>query len=350
MENKWGGSVGIAAAYLGSIVGAGFASGQELIQFFVSFGHMGLYGSVLAGVSLGIWGALISKIAQATGTKNYGDFLVMLVGNRGALWLDIILSFNLFGGLAVMMAGSGAIFKENLGLNFILGVAVTVFCILGVLLFRTDGFLNLNKILIPFLVIVALLVGLLSVPTAGFNTEVYQLGSKVLVSKSWLWAVCLYISYNAVLGMVVLCSLGDVPASPLGVFWAGSVLGILALIMSRALLRYFPDVLNYDVPMLFLAQKLHPFFNWAYAAALWMAMLTTAVANAFGLARRLASLFGEGYIKVSIWIILAVLPVSYLGFKFLVSVIYPLLGYLGFFLVAAVFYRVFKSKHLSWKK
>ena len=34
----------IAGAFVGVIVGAGFASGQEILQFFASFGSLGLVG------------------------------------------------------------------------------------------------------------------------------------------------------------------------------------------------------------------------------------------------------------------------------------------------------------------
>ena len=38
----------IGAAFIGVIVGAGFASGQEILQFFTSFGAIGIAGSIVA--------------------------------------------------------------------------------------------------------------------------------------------------------------------------------------------------------------------------------------------------------------------------------------------------------------
>lgn len=40
----------IGAAFIGVIVGAGFASGQEVLQFFTSFGVMGIVGAFIATV------------------------------------------------------------------------------------------------------------------------------------------------------------------------------------------------------------------------------------------------------------------------------------------------------------
>jgi len=40
----------IGSAFVGLIVGAGFASGQEIMQYFTSFGLMGIVGAVVATV------------------------------------------------------------------------------------------------------------------------------------------------------------------------------------------------------------------------------------------------------------------------------------------------------------
>ena len=44
----------IALSFVGLLVGAGFATGQEVIQYFGSFGPSALWGAVLAGVLMTI--------------------------------------------------------------------------------------------------------------------------------------------------------------------------------------------------------------------------------------------------------------------------------------------------------
>src|SRR3546814_20448857 len=39
----------ISIAFVGVVVGAGFASGQDIMQFFTSFGLVGLVGAVISG-------------------------------------------------------------------------------------------------------------------------------------------------------------------------------------------------------------------------------------------------------------------------------------------------------------
>ena len=46
MQQSWK----IAFAYIGVIVGAGLSSGQDLLQYFISFGQIGLIGVLLLGL------------------------------------------------------------------------------------------------------------------------------------------------------------------------------------------------------------------------------------------------------------------------------------------------------------
>lgn len=45
---RWKTSFQVAATYVGAVMGAGFASGQEIQQFFARFGYWGLVGVVLS--------------------------------------------------------------------------------------------------------------------------------------------------------------------------------------------------------------------------------------------------------------------------------------------------------------
>ena len=43
-----------ALAFVGLVVGAGFSTGQEVIQYFISFGSIGIAGAVLSGVVMAV--------------------------------------------------------------------------------------------------------------------------------------------------------------------------------------------------------------------------------------------------------------------------------------------------------
>ena len=49
-------ALAISMAFIGLIVGAGFASGQEALQYFVAFGTWGIVGAVVASALMIVTG------------------------------------------------------------------------------------------------------------------------------------------------------------------------------------------------------------------------------------------------------------------------------------------------------
>ena len=57
-------SLKIALAFVGLLVGAGFATGAEVIQYFVGFGWIGIVGAGLAGLLVTAGGAVILQLGS----------------------------------------------------------------------------------------------------------------------------------------------------------------------------------------------------------------------------------------------------------------------------------------------
>ena len=57
----------VATVFTGSFLGAGFLSGQELLQFFGVFGGYGIAGMVLAIAAFVLFSLLVLDIARKTG-------------------------------------------------------------------------------------------------------------------------------------------------------------------------------------------------------------------------------------------------------------------------------------------
>ena len=64
MKKKGVSTLKIAATYIGTVVGAGFATGQEILQFFSRFGVLGLLGIFLAAALFVFFGYLIMMLLQ----------------------------------------------------------------------------------------------------------------------------------------------------------------------------------------------------------------------------------------------------------------------------------------------
>ncbi|WP_406677359.1 YkvI family membrane protein [Neomoorella carbonis] len=319
----------VAIAVVGTMVGAGFASGQELVQFFVMLGPEAPAAVMLMGTLLILATSQVRRLALKWHTNSYHDFLVVLLGK----WekpADLATGAFLFGGLAIMLAGSGAVVQEHFGLAPLTGIMAC-----GVLAFlaslgKGHGLLLINAFLVPVMLAIIIVTAVIAVffrPGPFHATPPASPGG--LISSNWVLNACLYVTYNMV-GIAVL--LTSLPASRKGVLGAGLgglFLGVLAYLLVKALRGLSPAGLQAELPLLYLVSGLQPGLVHLYALALWLAIVTTAASNLYGLATRLGQIPALPPWRAAVLILILALPVATCGFINLVSWIYPFFGYLG---------------------
>ncbi|MGE5542311.1 MAG: hypothetical protein ACM3WT_04675, partial [Bacillota bacterium] len=105
----------VGATFVGAAMGAGFATGQELLQFFGYFGPAGLWGVMLAASLLGLVAYSVLDIARRRKAANYREVILYAAGDVLGTAMDYLITFFLFGGLVSMVAGSGALMGEQFG-------------------------------------------------------------------------------------------------------------------------------------------------------------------------------------------------------------------------------------------
>ncbi|MEW6423611.1 MAG: hypothetical protein AB1523_02530 [Bacillota bacterium] len=330
----------VVTLYAGTIIGAGFASGQEIMQFFIVFGQGGLWGVLLATGLFVYLGVVIMALATGLSMASYDVMLDYLLGKKLGKVMDFLNLLMLPGGLVVMLAGSGAVFAQQLGLPHLLGTvlaaAVTSLVILGGL----PGVLTANLILVPVKICALALVCLSGFFHEGGLAREFPAplpGQKA--AGTWEWAAILYVSYNIIVPVAVLSSLGRVVPASVGIAGGalgGLVLGATAGLITLAGLAFYPEIGNYEIPLLFIARHLGFVLQSFLGLLIWVAILTTAIADAHGLASRLAPEGGRRYKIIGVSVTLAAIPFAGLDFSLLVKILYPLFGYAGLVLLFAL--------------
>ena len=63
MSQSHGSAFQLAFVYVGTVVGAGFATGREIVEFFLRFGWPGLAGILISGLMFTFLGAKMMLIA-----------------------------------------------------------------------------------------------------------------------------------------------------------------------------------------------------------------------------------------------------------------------------------------------
>lgn len=332
------GLAGVASVYVGSVVGAGFATGQEIWQFFAAFSHPGLWGVGLAALLLGVTGACTLRLARLDGCNHYGQMLSLLVGPGLAPLADMILGIFTVATVGLMLSGAGQIFSEHLRLPTWAGVGVTAATSLGAILARGRGLEYVNMVFVPFLALMILAVSLLSPAPAVVE------GTAAWIGPWWPLAAVLYAAYNFVLAFAVLSGLGGglTRGQEWGGMVGGAVIGLLALVVARALVSR-PEVgRGWAIPMLVLAAEAGRGWFLAYVLALWLAIVTSVAGGTYAVALRLVPYLP--YPLACILVVSGPLLLARLPFAGLVGHFYPLMGYLGLVLMMVVIVSAVKRR------
>jgi uncharacterized membrane protein YkvI len=329
----------VVTAYIGAVIGAGFASGQEIMQFFILHGASGLKGVALATALFAYLGGYVMFLCTSLKSTGYKEILTLLLGSRVGKVIDILNLCMLLGGLSVMLSGSAAVFGEQFGLPARAGVLVVVTLTALVILGGLDGVLTANVFMVPLKFLAVSFISLAALHLGGGTVNLEPVVPAAGVAGHWAVAGFLYVSYNMVVPVAVLSSLGRTVPRKTGV--AGGVLGGLLLggavgLVTLAGLRHFPEASAYQIPLLYLAGRLGHGFQQVLGLLIWLAILTTAIAQAHGFASRLSGGALQPYRIFGVGACLLALPLSGFSFATLVRLLYPLFGCVGLVLLLAL--------------
>lgn len=335
MRGRWGDVFRVGATFVGTVVGAGFASGQEALRFFVAFGGAGLLGVGLAALLFAVLGAALMEAGAAVGARSHRELLVAGCGPRLGAALDLLVTAFLFAALAVMVAGGGAVAAEQFGLPAWAGALGTAGMTLLTVLAGLQGLVSANGVVVPMLVtcVLALAAHASGHPPAGGQAPGTAHGIAP-AAPHWVLAALLYAGYNLVLSLPVLGPLGAAVGDGRVLRWGGALggltLGVLGVALHRALALHIAEAGTLEVPLLHLARQHGPAMQGLFAAVLWAEIYTTAIAGAFGITRRIAP-EGDGprYRAAALAAVAAAVAASRLGFGALVATVYPAFGYVS---------------------
>ncbi|KML36616.1 MULTISPECIES: membrane protein [Bacillaceae] len=343
-------SIQIAGAFIGVIVGAGFASGQEILQFFTGFGWMGIAGGVLATFFFAFLGMNLTQLGSRLQTDSHKDVIYHICGKYLGMAVDFIITFFLFGVAVVMLAGSGSIFEEQFGIPSMAGnIIMAVLTILTVCL-NIQKVISIISLVTPFLLLMVVIISVYALSTMGLDfPEVQKLAeSQTPAASNWFMGGLLYVSYNIAAGAAMLAVMGGTTKNEkqagLGGILGGVGLGVLILLINVAMLVKMDVVEGSPMPILALANEISPAFGLLMFVVLLGMIYNTAVGMLYAFTARIVKRENP---KFNVFVVLfgaAAFGASFIGFITLVGTVYPLMGYLGFTLIAAIVFAWVRGK------
>ncbi len=333
----------VASIYATTIIGAGFASGQEIMQFFSAYKTGGFFGVLLAGIIFSIVGCTVLDRVYSQRIRNYDEFIFPMFGWRIGWIIETAVTMFVFCMFSIMIAGSSNVISENLGIPMIYSVLLMGLLCMLLIMTNIKGIVIVSSIITPVLVGGIILSGLYIII---FNEQQVSSVNGFLsqISNNWFFSSLLYVSYNCILAIVMLCNmLPYLKTRRTGI--AGGILGgasltAAALIINTVIVLFYPAALEKELPLMDILKSFSSSAGSLYAIILWLAMLTSAVASGFCFTDRVGSMLKLDKRILVILLCSAAVPLSSMGFARLISLVYPFFGYLGLFMIVVILITV----------
>jgi len=339
----------IASVYIGTVLGAGFASGQELTKFFAAYGKGGMIGLFVAGVLFALIGWAVLETIYVEKIKSYEEYIDLLMGKYLSRFMKVLVSAFMFICFCTMFAGSGALLQQRFNLPYQTGVLMMAIACYITFLYDVKGVIAVNTILAPLLIIGIFILGiniLLFREVDVMTTTLKQAFN--IINDNWVTSTIVYVSYNSITAVVVLTSLYSLVNSKAvargSSILAGVSLSVLGLCLGVATLINYGKIKEVEIPMLEIVMGYIQTIQYIYLFVLISAMFTTAVANGYGVIDRMRNIFKIKSNYISSIIIILAMVVAQFGFSNMVGKIYPIFGYIGIFQIVIILLYFVVSK------
>lgn len=335
-------ALGISMAFIGLIVGAGFASGQEALQYFVAFGTRGIWGAVLAAVLMTITGIAVLQLGSYYQATEHTAVLGR-ISSRVTSWiLDISTIVTLFCIGFVMFAGGGANLQQQFGLPTWIGATIMLVLVLVAGMLDVDKVSTVIGAITPFVIVFIVGATVWTLATSNPDWTTLNLASSTVITSlpNWWLAALNYVGLSIMTAVSMAIVIGganlDTRAAGLGGLIGGFFFLLMLMLLVLALFVTVSTVGREDMPVLSLINQLHPVLGVIMTFVVFGMIFNTAIGMFYALGRRLTrrrpSLFRPVFIAACI----IGFGLSFVGFRDLVSYVYPVLGYLGILMLFVI--------------
>ncbi|MFQ9329647.1 MAG: hypothetical protein ACLR2T_05375 [Streptococcus sp.] len=340
----------IALAYVGVMIGAGVSSGQDLLQYFVSFGAWGLIGVIVLGVLHVGFGRLMIALGSYYQSDDHSVVLAEISHPVIYRILDIALIITCFIFGFVMTAGAGANLNQQFGMPFWVGAFLCTALTIVVSFLDFKKIIGVIGVFTPMILVMIAVIFMTNVLGRHWDfTEMNRISQTIQSPFSSVWmsvvnyfAVC--VMSAIAMAFVMGGSIFKINEAEKSGAWGGFMVGVIFFITTLILFANSDKVVKSDVPMLAIAKEVNPIFATLYAFVIFGLIFNTVFSLYYALGKRFAAGSEKRFKFFVTAFSLSGFLVSFMGFRQLVAVMYPVIGYMGLLMLVVLVVASYRKK------
>lgn len=292
-------------------------------------GLIGIFISVLI-MSYIIYKTL--KIVIENDVNNYEEFVtnIMPYGIRenkilrftinNIINIFLLISFN------IMVAGFATYFMQELNIPKLYGAMLIAILTFITLSKDINGVVKINTYLIPVIILLISFLGINKI-------EFVQIASAEKHSSMyWILSSVLYASYNSITLIPILIGLKNKinkNREPILITISVAIIMlILSIIIFLLMNTFIKEIKGVEIPIVYIANGLGVVAKYIYGLVILIAIFTTAIGSGYGFLSNVTNSRKKYMLYTLIMCTFSIL-IGQLGFSYLISLLYPIFGYLG---------------------
>lgn len=312
-------AMSVAMLIVGTVIGAGFASGKEVVAFFGAVPNV--FTALITGVLVFACSTLFLFVGRRVKKSDIGEVNGEVFGRARPL-ADVFMLFNSVTVLGAMLAGVDSLAAEFIDIRPVASIVIGLLCAV-VAVRGLNGVIKANAVLVPVMIAFLCVCSLLAI---DFPLKSQSSGID-------FYNVLLYVSMNMILGGGVLTTVHKL--SPREIILSSAVAasiitGLLLCIMGAL---QSTSAAKADMPMLLIALKSGRATYFIGLPVIAASIFTTMLAAFKSIYDYVLGFFKYKLIAAGV-VLIAGLTVGAFGFSAVVETLYPVTGILGMLYLA----------------
>lgn len=331
---------------IGTLIGAGFASGKEMYLFFGIYDTNGIYGIIISAFLISLIIFCVFNFIRKYNIEHYEDFLNFLCGTNKnsngfhiSMFLNSIINLFLLISFYVMIAGFSAFFVQEFNIPSIIGSIIICFLCYFTFTKNVNGVIKANSFLIPILIFFIFIFGFKNIGKSGIHCVNSEFNKPIY---NWFISAILYGSYNSIILIPVLITLKNYLKDKKSIFLICVICMIIFILLALVIFSLISiidvNINNLELPTVYAASLFGSIYSLIYGFILLISIFTSAVSCGYGLLQNCTN-NKKSYNLLNLFICTSSVFVSNIGFSNLVNVLYPFFGFLGLVQIVLILWR-----------
>lgn len=347
-------SIKFAGTYVSICIGSGFATGQEIMQFFSAYGMISILSNLICMFLMCYCGSVLLKLGKKENKDDIDVFNYFCGSHLGNI-LKVVMPIFFFFSFVVMISGAGATINQYYGLNKMTGSIIIAFVTLISILMGINKLIDILGNIGPIIAIISIVIGIFSIIN---NFENLHMVDEVIkgfdikkASESWYLTPFMYTGLNMVLATPFLFNVGKTAKNKkscsTGGILGGFIFMISAMILNIAIISDIENLYIKEIPTLYMAKNISDLVGGIFSIMLILGIYTTAVPLLWSVCSAFFKENTKRFNLLAIIFTILGLIMSRFPFSMLVNFIYPISGVFGIVILISI---LIKGINLKVKK